>query len=78
MPKTAVTPLGRTEFVRVTPPVNPSASTTVIVSVPLPPWATVRDEAEEVRVKLGEGDPPSGNWMLSSRDSFKELGGVLS
>ena len=37
VPKAAVTPLGRPEAARVTLPVNPPTSVTVIVLVPLPP-----------------------------------------
>ncbi len=51
----AVTPLGRPDAARVTLPVNPFRSATVMVSVPLPPWATVRLEAEGESVKLAAG-----------------------
>ena len=62
----AVTPLGRPVAASVTLPVNPPASVTVIVSVPLLPWAIVRADGEEEIVKLGTGVEPSGNWMLAS------------
>ena len=48
----AVTPLGRPEAERVTLPVNPPASVTVIVSVALPPCVTEMLEAEGESVKL--------------------------
>ena len=46
----AVTPLGRPDAARLTLPVNPPVGFTVIVLVPLPPWATltVEGEAESV------------------------------
>ena len=78
VPKVTVTPLGKPDAVSVTLPVNPPASIIEIVSEPLPPWAMVSAAAEELSVKLGEEDPPSGNWMLSSSDCFNELGGVAS
>lgn len=74
----AVTPLGRPVAARVTLPVKPPASVTVMVSVPLLPWAIDSADFEGASVKLGEGVPPSGNWMLSSSDCFRELGGVAS
>jgi hypothetical protein len=53
VPNAAVTPLGRPEAERVTLPVNPPEGVTVIVSVPLAPWATERVVAEAERVKPG-------------------------
>lgn len=78
MPNVAVTPLGRPVAARDTLPVNPPASVTVIVSVPLLLWATDSAAAEGASEKLGDEVSPSGNWMLASRDCFNELGGVAS
>jgi len=47
----AVTPLGNPVAVKVTLPVNPPVSVTVIVSVPLLPCLTLRDVGEEESVK---------------------------
>ncbi len=46
----AVTPLGSPDTVNATLPVNPPVSATVMVSVPLAPCLTVRDEAEGARL----------------------------
>ena len=78
VPKVAVTPLGGPDTASVTLPVNPPASVTVTVSVPLLPWAIDSDGEESASVKLGVGVPLSGNWMLSSSDCFNELTGVAS
>ncbi len=51
----AVTPLGKPEAARVTVPVNPFTSVTVMVSVALDPWATERVDAEGASVKPGVG-----------------------
>ena len=48
--KEAVTPLGRPEAVKATLPVNPPISVTAMVSVPLAPCATVRVDAEGLRL----------------------------
>ena len=48
----AVTPLGKPLAVKVTLPVNPPVSVTVMVSVPLAPWATDKVAAEGLSVKL--------------------------
>jgi len=48
----AVTPLGRLEAARVTLPVNPPTSVTVMVLVPLLPWVIVRLLGESESVKL--------------------------
>jgi hypothetical protein len=48
----AVTPVGMPEAVNATLPVKGLTSVTVIVSVPLAPWATDRVAAEGFRVKL--------------------------
>ena len=53
----AVTPLGRPDAARVTLPVNPPTSVTVIVLVPLLPWVIVRLLGESDSVKLGVDDP---------------------
>lgn len=51
----AVTPLGKPEATRVTLPVNPPASITMIVSVALLPSVTARVAAEDDSVKVGGG-----------------------
>ena len=53
--KAAVTPLGRPVAARVTAPVNPSVSLTLMVSVLLLPWTTERVGAEDESVKSGFG-----------------------
>jgi hypothetical protein len=53
--KAAVTPLGRPDAARVTLPVNPPTSVTVMVSVPLLPSVTDRLVAEGASVKPDEG-----------------------
>lgn len=79
VPNAAVTPLGNPEAARVTLPVNPPTSVTVMVSVAVLPCTTVRDVAEGASVKLGVVVPPfNANWMLSNSDCFRELGGVAS
>lgn len=57
VPKAAVTPLGRPEAARVTLPVNPPTSLTVIVLVPLLPCVIDRLLGESDSVKLGVVDP---------------------
>ncbi len=57
VPNAAVTPLGRPDAARVTLPVNPPASVTVMVPVPLPPWIIDRLLGESESVKLGVADP---------------------
>ena len=57
VPNVAVTPLGRPEAARVTLPVNPPASLTVMVLVPLLPWVIERLPGESESVKLGVADP---------------------
>jgi len=57
VPKAAVTPVGRPDAARVTLPVNPPTSVTVIVLVPLPPCVIVRLLGESESVKLGVEDP---------------------
>jgi hypothetical protein len=61
VPKVAVTPLGKPEAASVTLPEKPPTSVTVIVLVPLEPWATVTLLGEEESVKLGDEvvDPAS-------------------
>jgi hypothetical protein len=51
VPNEAVTPVGKPEAARVTLPVNPPVSATVIVSVPLPPGVTDKFGAEGESVK---------------------------
>jgi hypothetical protein len=51
--KPAVTPLGKPLAAKVTAPVNPPASVTVMVLVPLLPWTTVTLPGEGASVKLG-------------------------
>jgi hypothetical protein len=56
----AVTPLGRPDAARLTLPVNPFKSVTVMVVVPLaPPAAIVKLLGESESVKLGVADPVS-------------------
>ena len=57
VPKVAVTPLGNPDAARVTLPVNPFTSVTVMVLVPLPPWVIVRLLGESESVKLGVAEP---------------------
>jgi hypothetical protein len=57
VPNAAVTPLGRPDAARVTLPVNPPTSVTVIVLVPLPPCVIVRLLGESDKVKLGVEEP---------------------
>ena len=78
VPYATVTPLGKVDVLSVTLPVNPPASTTEMVSVPVLPWAIDRVEAEDESVKLGEVVVLSGNWMLANSDCFNELVGVAS
>jgi len=55
---TAVTPLGRPDADRLTMPLNPFRSCTVMVLVPPgPPWVMVRLLGESESVKLGCADP---------------------
>lgn len=51
VPKVAVTPPGRPDAARVTLPVNPPVSVTVIVSVPELPWVMDTLLAEGASVK---------------------------
>jgi hypothetical protein len=53
VPNAAVTPLGRPDAARVTLPVNPPTSVTVMVLVPLLPCVIVRLLGESDKVKLG-------------------------
>jgi len=57
VPNVAVTPLGRPDAARVTLPVNPPTSVTVMVLVPLPPWVMVRLLGESESVKLCVAPP---------------------
>src|SRR5580698_666871 len=59
VPNAAVTPLGRPDAASVTLPVNPPASVTVMVLVPLPPCVIDRLLGESESVKLGVADPAS-------------------
>src|SRR6266849_2440479 len=59
----AVTPLGRPEAVKVTLPVKPFKSVTVMVLVPLLPSATVREFGEAPMMKPGTPLQP-GNLKL--------------
>ena len=78
VPNAAVTPLGRPDAASVTLPANGLTSATVMVSVPLLPWAMDSADAEAESVKLGEGVSLNGNWMLVSSDCFRALTGVAS
>jgi hypothetical protein len=57
VPNAAVTPLGNPDAARVTLPLNPFTSVTLIVLVPLLPWVTVRLLGESESVKLGVAEP---------------------
>jgi hypothetical protein len=57
VPYDAVTPFGRVELVRVTLPVNPLTSVTVMVLAPLLPCAIDRLLGESESVKLAVADP---------------------
>ena len=57
VPNAAVTPLGNPDAARVTLPLNPFRSVTVMVLVPLPPCVMVRLLGESESVKLGVADP---------------------
>jgi len=59
--KAAVTPLGIPEAVKATLPVNPPMSVTVMVSVPLLPCLTVREDAD------GESEKPVVTLALTVR-----------
>jgi len=54
VPNDAVTPLGKPEAARVTLPVNPPVSVTVMVSVALAPCVTESDDGEAASVKPDE------------------------
>jgi hypothetical protein len=64
VPNAAVTPLGRPDAARVTLPVNPPASATVMVLVPLLPWVTDRLLGEAESVKLGVEDEGASRLMM--------------
>jgi hypothetical protein len=49
----AVTPLGSPDTVKATLPVNPPVSATVMVSVPLAPCVTLKDDADRLRLNPG-------------------------
>ena len=53
----AVTPAGIPDAAKVTLPVNGLTSVTVMVSVPLPPWAIDRVDAEGASLKLPPPPP---------------------
>jgi hypothetical protein len=55
----AVTPPGKPDAARVTLPVNPFTSVTVIVSVALLPCVNARVDAEGASVKPGVSVPPA-------------------
>jgi hypothetical protein len=58
VPNTAVTPLGKPDAARVTLPLNPFTSVTVMVLVPpAPPWVIVKLLGESESVKLGVAAP---------------------
>ena len=64
VPNVAVTPLGKPEAARVTLPVNPPTSLTVIVLEPLLPWVIVRLLGLAESVKLGDEDEPASRLMI--------------
>src|SRR5580658_2704745 len=55
VPNVAVTPVGRPDAARVTLPVKLFVGFTVIVLVPLPPWATLNVLGDADKVKFGVG-----------------------
>jgi hypothetical protein len=65
VPNEAVTPLGKPDAARVTLPVNPFRSATVMVSVPLLPWVTDKLDAEGDSVKLGAVTVTTKVWVLA-------------
>jgi hypothetical protein len=68
VPNAAVTPLGSPDAARVTLPVNPPTSVTVIVSVALLPRVTARVEAERESVKLDAGTTVSAMVVVAVTD----------
>lgn len=60
VPNVAVTPLGSPDAARVTLPENGLTSVTVMVSVPLLPWVTDREDADGFSVKLPDDDEDGG------------------
>jgi len=66
VPKVAVTPAGKPVAASVTLPLNPPASSTVIVLLPLVPGATVSADAEGESVKLGTGVPKVTNTLAAT------------
>jgi hypothetical protein len=67
VPNAAVTPLGRPDAARVTLPVNPPTSVTVIVSVALLPRVTDKVGAEGASVKLAAGLTVSAMEVVAVR-----------
>ena len=65
MPNVAVTPVGSPVAARVTLPANGLTSVTVIVSVPLAPWAIDRVDAEGASLKLPCDTPPQGVPLIA-------------
>ena len=53
IPNAAVTPLGRPDATSVTAPVKPPVGLTVIVLVPMPPWAMLKVLSAAESVKPG-------------------------
>lgn len=64
--KVAVTPAGRPEADRLTLPVKPPTGFTVMVLVPLPPWATETLAGDADSEKSGAA-PQFGNLKLATR-----------
>ena len=64
VPNAAVTPLGRPDAAKVTLPVNPPTSVTVIVLVPLLPCVTVTLLGEAESVKLGVDEEPASRPIM--------------
>jgi hypothetical protein len=83
VPNVAVTPLGSADgTASVTLPLKPFSGFTVIVLVPLAPWATLKEVGEAERSKLGlccdwrghEPPPPQPDQhRIASRRSKSEL-----
>jgi hypothetical protein len=64
VPNVAVTPLGKPDAARVTLPVNPPTSVTVIVLLPVLPWVTLTLVGEAESVKLGDVDEGASRLII--------------
>jgi hypothetical protein len=64
VPNVAVTPLGKPDAARVTLPVNPPTSVTVIVLLPVLPWVTLTLLGEAESVKLGDVEEGASRLII--------------